>query len=206
MIWLCIVLAVLICLAMLLLLPVEIRIHYEHLQEDDRGTLEIRYLFGLVHLKRELTKMKVGITDEGPTVGANTESDKHASKRMLSAAELPDVFRDLRSIWNFRRTAGRILGRFGRHLHVQVITLEANVGFTDAVLTGTSIGFLYMVVEMVFGCVSQYCRLHQVPTVAIHPVFNQSVLQVRTQSIMKVRLGYAISAGIRLLVAWKRRT
>ncbi|MFB5191209.1 DUF2953 domain-containing protein [Alicyclobacillus fastidiosus] len=206
MIWLLIILAVLICLAILLLLPVEIRVHYEHVQEDDQGMIELRYLGGLVRIKRELTKVQVGVTDNGPAVGVKTESKADASHGIFSAADLTQVFRELGPLLDFMRISSRIIRRSARHVHVRFIQLEANVGFPDAVVTGTSVGVLYMLLESIFGYLGQFCRLQQVPSIAIHPVFNQFVLQVRTQSIMSIRLGYAISAGIRLLLAWKRRT
>ncbi|GMA60693.1 DUF2953 domain-containing protein [Alicyclobacillus fastidiosus] len=206
MIWLLIILAVLICLATLLLLPVEIRVRYEHFQEDDQGIIELRYLGGLIHIKRELTKIQVGVTDNGPAVGVKTESKANESHGIFSAADLAQVFRELGPLLEFMRISSRIVRQSARHLHVRFIHLEANVGLSDAVVTGTSVGVLYMVLESLFGYMGQFCRLRQVPSIAIHPVFNQFVLQVRTQSIMSIRLGYAISAGIRLLLAWKRRT
>ncbi|WAH39070.1 DUF2953 domain-containing protein [Alicyclobacillus dauci] len=204
MIALFLVCAVLICITILLFLPVEIRVHYEHVKEDDNGFLELRYLHGLIRLRRELTKVQAGMTNEGPTIHVHGEKSAHNhSKEVISASGILNHWKSIRERF---RTSLPILRRTARHLRIHELEFEAAVGMHDAVATGMTVGAMYAVTTGLFGAVSHACRLQTSPKVHIQPVFNQPLLSVKTHSIMRIPLGYAISAGIRLLLAWKRRT
>lgn len=206
MVWLILTCVVLLCI-LLLYLPVEVRAHYEHWKQDDQGFLEVRFLYGLIRYRRELTGIQTHVTDGGPTVSVKQEANnKKDSEKAVSTSDVAGLFTKLRPMLDFARASKRILKRLFRHVYVHELQLEANLGLSDAAVTGATIGFLYTVIETLLGYTTRLWKYRTTPEVEIRPVFNQTLFHIKTQSIMRVRLGYAITASIRLFLAWRRRT
>ncbi|WP_067617755.1 DUF2953 domain-containing protein [Alicyclobacillus acidiphilus] len=208
MVWIFLIAAAVIALfAIVLMLPVDIHVQYERVRANDKGSVEIRTLLGLVRLRRELTEVTAGMSSEGPAVRAEAgPPGKEKQDDALTTKELPKLTDQVREIWQFARASLGIARRTLRYVRVRELRVEAHIGLTDSVYTGVSVGLLYAILETAFGWLSYRCHFDDKPDVHIQPVFHQNAFQLRTKSILRIRMGHAISAGIRLLFAWKRRT
>lgn len=204
---LAIVLFIVVSIVFLLCMPVEIRVHFERVNSDDHGSFEMKTLFGLVRIHRELTEISTSFSSEGPTVHVQAKTENQSTpETSLSASDVLHLLKYMRTALAFGRKTLHILKRTGRHVHVREMNFEANVGLSDAVFTGIAVGLLYAAIEGVFGWLSHSLRFDNMPHVRIRPAYNQMRFHVKAESIMHVRFGYAISACIRLVMAWKRRT
>lgn len=207
MVWILVLVALLVLIAIVLLLPVDIYVKYERVRSDDRGSVEVRTLLGLVLLRRELTKLSSDVTSSGPAVRAEAgPPDQPKSEGDFSATEVPKLAENFRSLWHFVKESVHIARETLRHVRVRELRVEANVGLADTVNTGITVGVMYALLETAFGWLSYQCRFDGPPSVQVQPVFNERAFSVRTKGILRIRMGHAITAGIRLLFAWKRRT
>lgn len=207
MLWIGIPLAVVCLLIVLIVLPLEIRIHYHHLHEDDGGAVEIRYLFGLVHFRRELTEAKVGLSDEGPAVAVKSSSPQEPTDSDSgSKVSMGDILKNIDPLLKHIRQSRPILKQLAPHIHIRHFQLEASVGVQDAIYTGMAVGAMYAVVEGILGVISYHCSFHKRPRIKVHPIYQGVGFHIRMDSIIHVRLGYAINAVRKLLFTWKRGT
>ncbi|GMA55792.1 hypothetical protein C7445_11199 [Alicyclobacillus sacchari] len=202
-----IVLALLALVVLFLCLPVEISLDYERMHADDSASIEIRTLMGLVRVRRELTKLEATQTEDGPAVVAHGKQghDGATDEGGVSAADVPRRWDQIREIVGFIKRALRIAKHTSPHIHIYNVRVEAHVGVNDSVQTGMLVGTMYAGISTFLGWLSHQCKLVDRPYIQVRPAFHQTLFHLRTQSILRIRMGYVISAGIRLLVAWKRR-
>lgn len=204
--WVFLICIILVCMLLLLYMPLEIHLRLEHWDEG-HGFVELRYLFGLIRIRRELTSVKAGLTTEGPTIGVQAEAkNQQKTHKVISLSDVAGFLGGVGPLYSFVKRLTRIIKRFTRRVCVHELLVEANVGLMDAAFTGMAVGALYAVIDTAVGYSSSLCQYRTTPQVNVRPVFNQTLFHVRINGIMRVRIGYAISAGIQLFWVWKRRT
>lgn len=209
MLWILLAIVALISIFLVILfyMPVDIRVYFERMNSDDKGSLELKTLFGILRMRRQLHEVTTDVTSNGPTVRVKASSkDQEASEGSLSLGQLPQMLKYIGSAAAVGRRMLPILNRTCRRIHVKEISFDADIGLSDAVYTGVAVGMAFAIIEGIFGWLSHHTQFEEMPHVRIHPAYNQKVFQVRTEGIMRIRFGYAISASIRLWLAWKRRT
>ncbi|GLG01017.1 hypothetical protein Alches_10560 [Alicyclobacillus hesperidum subsp. aegles] len=202
-----IVLALLVLVFLFLCLPVEISLAYERVHADDSASIEIRTLLGLVRVRRELTKLEATQTEGGPAVVAHGKAghDGPTDEGGVSTADVPRRWDQIREFVAFIKRALHIAKNTSPHIHIYNLRVEAHVGVNDSVQTGMLVGTMYAAISTFLGWLSHQCKFVDRPYIQVRPAFHQTLFHLRTQSILRIRMGYVISAGIRLLVAWKRR-
>lgn len=208
MLWVTLVLVIACLIVCLMLIPIEIRIMFHHVHSDDGGVLEVRYLFGLIKLKRELSQISAHPSDKGATISTSTAKSSSVTGGQARTAhvEVTDLLTQLDDIFSRVLQSKPILKRLAKHLHILKFHFDAALGVEDATFTGVAVGTAHMVMQTLVGWMSWRCRFHSRPKIQVEPVYQGMAFDVQFESIIHVRLGYAISAARKLLIVWKRRT
>ncbi|WP_067848026.1 DUF2953 domain-containing protein [Alicyclobacillus mali (ex Roth et al. 2021)] len=174
--------------------PIRVEVEYWRAGSDELRA-QVRAMYGLVRLRWRWAS-------EAPPVRGRSRRSREKSRKS------GDERRGTRSIGAWRRFAHRALralDRMAPHVHVDELRLEARMGAGESVRTGMLVGASYAAIYTLLGWLSSRVRMHRVPTVSIAPAFQEALLTIYAKSIVRIRTGYVIAAGLRLLTAWKRR-
>jgi hypothetical protein len=204
----------------LLWLPVSVTLEYRREDSDDEGLLSVRWLFGLVHIRRQLTHIDATIGGNGPAVVVRHKKASHPADAPSSgthaaqadanveAVSLKDILQFLRAwprwmeriaqVWPVVK---RLLGR----VHVRRFRCHIRVGTGDVVTSGMSCGAAWGITSTVLGSMSTLCQFEQMPDIQIQPDFERRMLHTTLECILRVRAGYAIGAGLRFIRVWRRK-
>lgn len=187
----------------LLICPITVEISYSREENQDKGELHIRYLLGLIHIHRFLQELQTKTTEEGPAIQIHSNNQERTKKHSLTLKEFVENFRP----WmDFIKESTPLFKSLLSHVFIKQSIFKANIGTGDAVTTGLSTGAVWSIISPLLGYLSTHSHFEQNPDIQIQPNFQQKLLQIHLYGIMKIRAGYAIKAGIRVLLAWKRRT
>lgn len=199
---------VLLFVILLAILPVEVRMHYEHVNGDDSGELQIRYFFGIVHLTRTLSQISIKATDGGPAMQVNGSSETEPGDKQKTVST-NDVMGFLKHFSRWRQIGRELLPvvhQFLTHIRVKQAKVESLVGTGDVIRTSMLVGAAWAILGTFFGFATTHCRFDSPPRIQLAPDFNERSIKVRLAGIFRVKAGYAIIVAIRVFQVLKRRT
>lgn len=86
--------------------------------------------------------------------------------------------------------------------HVKCTHFEwrTRVGLHDASKTAVLVGLLWSLKSSLVGLICNLIRMKSSPNLAVIPLYNQNVFFTEGKCIVKIRFGYAMFAGILLLI------
>ncbi|WP_062305968.1 DUF2953 domain-containing protein [Alicyclobacillus sendaiensis] len=177
--------------ALLMAAPIRVEVEYRRAGSDEIRA-HVRAMYGLVRLRWRWVSGR-GDEKRARNAGGSQPQPTRGTSMSLGAWK------------SFAHRAVRALDRMAPHVHVEELRLEARMGAGESVRTGMLVGICYAAIYTVLGWLSSRVRMHQVPTVSIAPAFQDALLTIYARSIVRIRTGYVIAAGLRLLTAWKRR-
>lgn len=206
MLWVAAVVLIMIGIVLIaLFIPLTVQVQFGNGLEAFQGTVSIRWLFGLVHAKRELKDIRPTITDEGPSLNAKVEGSKQgAQKRVLTAQELGKFVRDFQT---WRHAAGQVwpvIRRFCSHLHIEQFQTKLRFGTGDPPLTGMLYGAAWSGFAAITGFACELCVVETQPMIEIEPLFERRAFDLQQSCIFTITLGHAISAGLRIYRIWSK--
>ncbi|WP_237699853.1 DUF2953 domain-containing protein [Alicyclobacillus acidocaldarius] len=173
--------------------PIRVEVEYRRAGSDEIRA-HVRAMYGLVRVR---WRWASGEGRVQPKRGRGPTADR-----------LPEPSRPSLSLnaWrSFAHRALRALDRMAPHVHVEELQLEARMGAGESVQTGVLVGVCYAAIYTILGWIGSRVRMHRVPTVSIAPAFQDVLLTIYARSIVRIRTGYVIAAGLCMLTAWKRR-
>lgn len=209
MILLIVLLLVVILVGLLYYVPVSVQLRYKRSAEDDSGQLDVRWLYGIVHIKRRLFAVDTGIGKNGPSLQvvhqkANTSSGEQA-KHSFTFAHVKRFLRDLPEWQRLFTQLSPVLRRLLRRVHMQKLEWTTLVGTGDAVSCGMTCGAAWAATSTLVGVVSHILVFDRAPQLSVQPDFQRARFDTSIDCILRVRAGYAIGAGFRMIRLWRRR-
>jgi hypothetical protein len=202
--------AVIVCLVVIMLwsAPVVVQVTFSRLDGDDEGKVFVRYLYGLVRVKRSLSMLNARMTEKGPQLHVHHEgamNPKNKKEKVITASDIWNVLRNLPRWIDSIQAMIPIFRRFWHKVHIRHLSIKVMAGTGDAVSTGLLVGLLFGFVHLALGTSSRHTTFDEIPQIEIQPNFNHLEFQIQFSGIIRVRAGYAISAALRLFFVWKRR-
>jgi hypothetical protein len=198
--------------AVVVLFSLPIRVHVEFVQRqgDTDGSLDVRYLFGIVHLRRRLYGVQTTMSDDGPAVKAThgktgNKSKGNSDHTVLTAREVMHIIVHWRAWVELAKDMWTPFRGLLRGVHIEQCQVNALVGTGDVVLTGVVNGSMWGIVSSLVGRMTYLCQFDAPPDVSIQPDFQRPFFETRIDCIARVRAGHAMLAGIRLALVWRRR-
>ena len=199
-------------ITMAVFLPVVISIRFERLLSDEQGELVVSYLFGLIQVRKKLSALTAKSSDEGPAIAAEHKSpsppgtsgsNQHTE---LTSEEIWQFIKQWRTWADVYQQSVPVIKKLLQRVGIDELSVRCRLGTGDVVSTGVAYGTFWGVLTTLVGASSYVCRFRCKPDLAVDADFQRAALEAQVRCIAKVRLGYAIVAGLRLARVWRRRT
>lgn len=202
-VWWIVVSIVLVVVLLVLMSDIELKLRIDREGERDRWKLNIRWLYGLVRYTMKIPALKW----KGNQLEVHEKQINDRSQQVLNETN-PKINRDvlmtgyhkitrlIRNTFEFSRWLKKTL----RHIRCRELYWLTSIGAGEAVETATLTGLAWSLKGSIIGYVSKYITLQVQPRLAIEPYYNQTTFATELSCIFKFRTGYAILAGLLLMV------
>lgn len=185
------ILTILLLLFFLAMLPLYLKIHYQRRNFDDLVILKI------LLWKLPLYKLAVPTIDlKVNFLGIGIKLNKTVEKR----SGIPQMLiKIIKAACHYHRSAGKYLLMY---THCQEMRWCTKIGVGDAANTGRITGLVWIVKTVLISWLSHLVRplpAFRHPVLEVQPNFTKQELSIDLDCILKVRLGYIIIAGIKIL-------
>jgi hypothetical protein len=180
--------AALLLAAVIVVLLSEIKIRITYYREDKNDGLAITFsaIFGLINVKREFNPVQLLLT-EG------------AEKRVKGKTETAE-FDYMKEYAGLARRYQRAIKYVKSRVIINKFQWHTVLGAGDAAVTGMATGVLWSVKTLVSFILNLIFKMKRVPDLNITPCFDGTMLRVRIDCILSIKIGHAITAGIILLI------
>lgn len=185
----------------------KVRAHIVYTREaddDDQFYVQIRALFGALRYRYSLPI----INFEGMKRGVSLQREKTTNTPMPDTKDQTTVNRkDI--VYRFEQSKELISHVLGFHrwlmstlkrTHCSQISWITKVGLDDAAETAIATGMIWGLKTSILGVLFNHIQLEAQPQLAVVPHFNQPQFKTSFDCIIMIRLGYAMLAGLHLLV------
>jgi hypothetical protein len=183
---------------------VRIGIHFQRVHDNDQLAIDIKALFGLVHLKYEVPVLK--LKERFSSVEVKTEVESGNENITLRAARktiTPNMVmqmaqksrQSLRYVHGFLDWVKQTLA----YIRCEKLTWYSKIGTGDAAETGVLTGLVWGVKTSLLGYGLRHLSLRTVPSVNVIPLYDQRLFHSELKCILRIRVGHAILAGMRFL-------
>lgn len=179
--------AVLLPAAVIVVLLSEIKIRITLCREDKNDGLVITFsvLFGLINVRREYNPVGFLLT-EGAEKRARGNTETAKLDYMKEYAGLAH---------RYQRTVKYVKSK----VIINKFQWHTVLGTGDAAATGMVTGMLWNVKTLVSIILNLLFEMRRMPDLNITPCFDGTMLRVRIDCILSIKIGHAIIAGIILL-------
>jgi len=207
MIWGVVVLGVvLLLLSMAWFLPVTVEFQFERKNGDDEGFVLVTYLFGLIRIRHNLQAIDAHMTENGPAITVKHQAaagslgnGRTGGRAHVTAKDAWQVLKHWRMWFAIIEQVKPVVARLFSQMHILTMRGQVVMGTGDAVTTGIACGAVWGIVEPILGKWTHVSVFESPPFIRVEPDFKRVFLSLQLHGIIKVRAGYAISGGIRIL-------
>ncbi|WP_141501014.1 DUF2953 domain-containing protein [Paenibacillus luteus] len=187
---------------------VVIKGHLKRVGSDDDAELNIKALYGIIRYRYKVpiilfTGTSVQLQEQVTKAKAGIDTWKQYNEEI-------DAEKIARSIDKFKHLlhVTRNLTGWARKTLTKVHLLEWNwttfVGTGDAMWTAMTTGAVWSVKTSIIGLLSQMLKLKTEPKMNVQPIYQGAAFRTEWSCIAQIRFGYAILAGLQLLVRMRK--
>ncbi|HEX7057578.1 MAG TPA: DUF2953 domain-containing protein [Bacilli bacterium] len=206
MFWLWIVAAVIALLAMIVFLDrikIELMLSREH--DNDIMFADVRLLFGIVHIRRNMPMFDwlgkdKGIAFKSETVNRNNNETTAESRDLLNLDDLENLWRISKAMNELIAGFGSWFLRFLAHVRCHSLTWMTEIGFADAAKTGVAVGLAWSLKSSVAGFITSRIRMLANPRITVTPNYAHAHFSTKMRCLLTVRLFSFLVAGMLLLI------
>lgn len=198
----------LLILTVVLTSPVVINGHLRRIGNNDDAEIKVKALYGIIRYRFKVpifqfsgtsVQMKKHVSMTG--AGINTWKQYNDE---LDADKVASRIDKMKLILQLTRN----LKGWVRHTLRKVRLVEWNwstsVGTGDAMWTAMATGLVWSIQTSILGLLSQMVKLNAEPKMDVQPIYQQPAFSTEWSCIAQIRFGYAILAGLQLLVRMKK--
>jgi hypothetical protein len=199
-----ILIALLLLLLIIIFSSIRIGIHFQRVHQNDQLGIDVKALFGLLHLKYEIPIIKIkerfpGVEVKTELESGNEKTTLNKKRKMITPGTLMDMSKrarkKLREVYGLLDWVKQTL----RYIRCEKLTWYSKIGTGDAAETGILTGLTWGVKTSLLGIGLRHLTLRTVPSVNVTPMYNQRYFHSELKCILRIRVGHAILAGIRFL-------
>lgn len=181
----------------------EVSLSIKRIGQNDEWTVKFRWLYGLV--RRTFNIPTVRWKDYG---GLNIQEqisgrDGNVEKTKAQRIDREFIMREYRRLNQIMRGTFELSRWFKetlKHVRCRELYWHTQLGAGDAADTATLTGLAWSLKGSLVGLLSNYIRLAVQPRLHITPRYNEAGFNVELSCIFSVRTGYAMVAGMLLLM------
>jgi hypothetical protein len=195
----------LVILVLVLFSSLQIGIFFRRVHNEDHLNIRVRALFGLVRLQFEVPIIKL-LQRSSPGVEVKTEIETapnettfHAKRKIITPSmimnRMQKARKRLQEVYGLLDWVKQTL----KYVRCDKLTWFSKIGTGDAAETGVLTGLVWGVKTTFLGVGLRMITLRTVPRVNVIPVYNHRHFHSELECILRIRVGYAILAGIRFI-------
>lgn len=195
----------LICFAVAMFSNMEFHLYFFRQNHNDHAYIDIRGFFGWIKFRYEVPVIKFKNWKDGFLVKTekveNFRPDSFDQNKGLLNRETIIRFYEkskllLANIFNFSEWFTETL----THMRCTKLRWVTYIGIGDAPDTAITTGIVWGLKSSLLGYVQKFIHLDSTPLMAVNPQYNRTHFSTEMSCILKIRLGYAIIAGLLLIV------
>lgn len=174
---------------------------------DDYIRIRLNMWFGLIRFQKEYSFLDLSkqLSVEYRTTTEVKSSPIAEDQSAFSLSELPQLNRKLKRFLQRVHHLKRIMKFFLGRVYVQKIVWHTGIGSGEAAETGTLTGLVWGMKTSLIGLLSTQVILQSTPDLYVQPYFNEKKFETEFEGMFRFRIGYAILAGIRILLNLRKR-
>lgn len=206
MLWLWItMLALAILLPIVTLSYIYYEIQYSRAEQNDRLTVEIKALFGLVRYRLEVPVIRFTDFTEGIMLGSKIINETSSQqvredRKRINKERIIEYYHKGKLMLEKTTDLLGWVKKTLKHVECTRLSWTTQVGVGDAPQTAITTGMVWGIKSSVLGYALKYFKRYAKPQVMVIPLYNKNQLFMDFNSITRIRLFYAVLAGIRLLI------
>ncbi|MEC1547980.1 DUF2953 domain-containing protein [Bacillus rugosus] len=192
---------ILIGIVLLLRMKVHVAAEYLHTNDNDKLTLKITTLFGLIRIKKSIPAIKVNKADGTVDIKQKSKSKvkESSSKQKITFDDVQQSIHKiemlLHQVKNLRKTNATFLA----HVHITKLEWVTIVGIHDAAVTGVLTGAVWGVKGGIAAMLYDHLDFVNKPVYEVIPSFQVPVSKTHFQCIFFFRFGHAMLAAFKFV-------
>ncbi|MFP7233399.1 DUF2953 domain-containing protein [Bacillus subtilis] len=201
MVYVLIAILILIGIVLLLRMKIYVAVEYLHADDNDKLTLKVTALFGLIRVNKTIPAIKVNKSDGTVDVKQKSKSKvkKSSSKKKITFDDVQQSINKIEMlvhrVTNLRKTSASILA----HLHITKLEWVTVVGVHDAAVTGVLTGAVWGVKGGIAAMLYDHLDFMNKPVYEVIPSFQVPVSKTDFQCIFFFRFGHAMLAAFKFV-------
>ncbi|RXZ77911.1 DUF2953 domain-containing protein [Paenibacillaceae bacterium] len=176
--------------------------------EDDYLSFQIRALFGLLSYQFEVPVLFM----KNGRLQIQTEKEKHqiagenqqSGRQKISFERALEFYQRLKLLRLHTDHFTTWLLHTLRRFRITAWDWNTSIGTGEAAWTAIATGQIWAIQTSLLGGLSHFIHLQSMPRMAVRPVYNHVYFSTDLLCIAKIRFGYAMLAGLHLLVRIRR--
>lgn len=182
--------------------------HVKRIGSNDDAEVLIRALFGLLKFKYEIPfasieGLSIKMQEEVSTKNAGIDSWK-AYNDEINPEKVVTLLDKMKQVLTLTKDLTGWLKKTMTKVELTRWSWTTSIGTGDAMWTAMATGVVWSVQSSVLGVLSQFVQLKTEPVMEVQPIFNRSAFATEWSCIAQIRFGYAILAGLQLLLRVKK--
>lgn len=194
---------------MVLTSPIVITANVKKVGNNDDAELKCKALFGLIRYRYKIPMMKftgmsVKVEEQVSASNAGINTWKQFNDE-IDADKVESSIEKFKQILQLTRDLkGWVKGTLSR---VRLVEWKwtTTIGTGDAMWTAMATGAVWSIKGSIIGLLSQMVQVQHEPEMKVTPQFQRAAFATEWSCIAQIRFGYAILAGLQLLVRMKKR-
>lgn len=204
MLWLWGSLAVLLVQFVVLCGFVHVRFLFSKDDDNERLLVDFKTLFGLLRYRYEIPVIKFrwleGVTTQTEQVDRNEAKKLKEQNSMITRKTVMHFYKKTKLLEANVAGFSKWLTDSLSHVHCTKVRWVTNIGIGDAAETAVITGMAWAIKTSFLGFIFKFIDLNTMPQLAVNPQYNRPQFSTELLCILKFRLGYAIIAGLLLIV------
>jgi hypothetical protein len=195
-------LALFFIMLLLYLMPVAVSIDVNRDNENDKITIGLKTLYGLLKLKTEIPFLMLTFENGKPVLKYKVElANRKRSKLLARFTKLMSLDEGEGMYKAYRNNKYKIISitkYLSAKIRIRDLYLKLSIGTGDAAATGLLYGILWIVLGSVMTYTRSCFNINE-PRITVVPIFGNVQFIVDFSCIISMKLGHIINAGIRAM-------
>lgn len=194
--------AVFVIMLLLYMMPVAVSIDASRDNEDDKITVGLKTLYGLIKLKTEIPFLIITFENGKPVLKFKVEVANEKRNKLLARFTKLFSIEEGESLYkaykNKKNKVTPLISYLAKKIKITDIKLKLDIGTGDAAATGVLYGIIWTVIGNIMTATKSYLNINK-PKIIVVPVFSQVQLSIDFSCIISMKSGHIINAGIRAI-------
>jgi hypothetical protein len=187
---------------------VQVKVHLVRKGKDDKVRTNVKAWFGLINIRTEVPMVKLSDDMSGTEYQMEMDSPNAPLEKSNFKVKPFELLQIHQRIYHWIKNVHelhRIVKKFLKTIRLDLLIWRSAIGTGDAAQTGTLSGISWGVKSNIIGIVSNYLTLRTIPRIHIEPLFQEKKLETELECMIRLRIGYAILAGIQIVLNLRKR-